>query len=141
MAQHNSAKIVWTGQGLNFQGSVGSGYEFVVSSGSEKIGGSPMEFVLAGVAGCTASDIVLILEKQRQNVRDVIVEAVGERAEDPPKVYTDVKLHYTVSGNAIDPKAVERAIRLSEEKYCSASAMLSRSGTRMQTTFEIVEVE
>lgn len=135
----NSAKMVWTGEGLDFQGSVGTGYEFDVSGGSDKIGAGPMDLILAGVAGCTAVDVVMILQKQRQDVTGVEVEVSGIRADEHPKVYTVVMLNYTIRGRGIDPTAVERAIRLSEEKYCSASAMIASSGARMETTFQIEE--
>ena len=141
MSQKNSAKTVWKGEGLNFRGSVGSGYEFDVGGGSDKIGGSPMEYLLVGVAGCTAVDVVSMLQKQRQNVTGVEVEAVGTRADEHPKVYTRVILNYLIRGKDVDPRAVERAIHLSEEKYCSASAMFSRAGTRMEITFKIEEVD
>ncbi len=135
----NSAKIVWTGEGLDFQGALSSGYELDVCGGSKKTGAGPMDLILAGVAGCTAIDVVMILQKQRQDVTGVEVEASGIRADEHPKVYTVVTLNYTIRGKDIDPTAVERAIRLSEEKYCSASAMIVSSGARMETTFQIEE--
>jgi putative redox protein len=135
--QKNSARMVWKGEGLEFQGSVGSGYSFAVSGGDHKTGGGPMEFLLAGVAGCTAIDVVLILQKQRQKVTGVEVEASGLRATEDPKVYTDVELVYIVRGENIDPRAVERAISLSEEKYCSASNMFVRAGVQMHSTYRI----
>ena len=141
MGQQSSAKVVWTGAGLDFKCVVGSGYQFDVSGGAEKIGGGPMEFLLAGLAGCTAVDMVLILQKQRQEVVGIEVEAQGIRADDHPKVYTDVALTYVVRGKNIDPQAVERAMTLSEEKYCSASAMFSRSGAMITTTYRIEELE
>lgn len=141
MSQQNSAKTVWKGEGLNFEGSVGSGYEFDVGGGSDKVGGSPMEYLLVGVAGCTAVDVVSMLKKQRQDVLGLEVEAVGTRADDHPKVYTAVTVTYIVRGRNIDPRAVERAINLSEEKYCSASAMFTRAGARVETKFKIEEIE
>ena len=141
MSQQNSAKTVWKGEGLNFKGIAGSGYQFDVGGGSDKIGGSPMEFLLVGVAGCTAVDVVGMLRKQRQDIAGLEVEAIGTRADEHPMVYTDVTLIYTIRGKNVDPKAVERAIRLSEEKYCSASAMFSRSGAQIDTIFKIEEVE
>ena len=141
MSQQYSAKTVWKGEGLNFKGIAGSGYQFDVGGGSDKIGGSPMEFLLVGVAGCTAVDVVGMLRQQRQDIAGVEVEAIGTRADEHPMVYTDVTLIYTIRGKNVDPKAVERAIRLSEEKYCSASAMFSRSGAQIDTIFKIEEVE
>lgn len=141
MSQQNSAKTVWKGEGLNFKGIAGSGYQFDVGGGSDKIGGSPMEYLLVGVAGCTAVDVVGMLQKQRQDIVGLEVEAIGTRADEHPMVYTEVTLIYTIRGKNVDPKAVERAIRLSEEKYCSASVMFSRSGAQIDTTFKIEEVE
>jgi putative redox protein len=139
MGHQNSAKVIWKGEDLNFKGKVGSGYEFDVGGGSNKVGGSPMEYLLIGLVGCTAVDVVGMLEKQRQNVLGLEVEAVGLRADDYPMVYTDVTVNYLVRGIDVDPRAVERAIQLSEEKYCSASAMFMRAGTNMILTFEIIE--
>jgi putative redox protein len=141
MALQNSAKVVWTGDDLNFKGSVGSGYEFDVSAGANRIGGGPMEFLLAGVCGCTAVDVVLILQKQRQQISGVTVEASGLRAPDSPNVYTEVELTYVVSGRGVSPQSVARAIELSEEKYCSASVMFRRSGVHITSTYRIEEDE
>ena len=105
MSTHtNSAHIVWKGEDLNFEGHLGSGYTFDMGGGDNKVGGSPMEFLLAGVAGCTAVDIVLILQKQRQPVSGVEVEVHGVRAETKPKVYTEIDLLYIVRGNQVDPQ-------------------------------------
>ena len=141
MSYQNSAKTVWKGEGMNFIGSVGSGYEFDVGGGSNKIGGSPMEYLLIGLAGCTAVDVVSILQKKRQDIVGVEVEAIGTRADDYPMVYTAVTLNYLVQGRNVDPRAVERAIQLSEEKYCSASAMFSQSGAEITINFTVEEVE
>lgn len=135
----NSARVEWKGEALEFAGSLGSGYTFDLGGGPDKKGGSPMEFLLAGVAGCTAIDVINILKKQRQKVSGVVVEVSGARAEDYPMVYTDVDVLYVVSGEGINPKAVEKAIALSEEKYCSASVMFQRSGARMTTSFRVEE--
>lgn len=140
MGHQNSAKTIWKGEALNFTGITGSGYEFDVGGGLEKVGGSPMEYLLVGLAGCTAIDVVGMLKKQRQDVVGLEVEAIGLRADDYPMVYTDVMVNYLVRGKDIDPRKVERAIQLSEEKYCSASAMFSRSGVKMELTFEIEEI-
>jgi putative redox protein len=86
-------------------------------------------------------DVVGMLEKQRQKMLGLEVEAVGLRADDYPMVYTDVIVNYRVRGIDIDPRAVERAIQLSEEKYCSASAMFMRAGANMELKFEIIEVD
>jgi len=135
--QTNSARIVWKGEDLNFEGHLESGYTFDMGGGDNKVGGSPMEFLLAGAAGCTAVDIVLILQKQRQRVSGVEVEVQGLRAESQPKVYTEINLLYIVRGDQVQPKAVERAISLSKEKYCSATAMLQRGGVRINCTYRL----
>jgi putative redox protein len=135
--QKNSAHIVWKGEDLNFKGHLGSGYDFDMSGGEDKVGGGPMEFLLAGMAGCTAVDIVLILKKQRQQVSGVEIEISGARAETNPKVYTDIDLLYIVRGDNVDPQAVKRAISLSEEKYCSASVMFRRGGVKINSSYRI----
>ncbi len=133
----NSARVLWKGENLDFTGTFGSGFDFDLSGGPDKKGGSPMEFLLAGVAGCTAVDVVMILQKQRQKVSGVEVEISGARATDYPMVYTDVDLLYIIQGQDIDPKAVQKAIELSEEKYCSASAIFVRAGVKMRSSYRI----
>jgi putative redox protein len=86
---------------------------------------SPMELILVGLAGCTGSDVVDILKKKRQPLKALKVNVRGKRAEDYPKIYTEIEITYLIWGVGIDTKSVERAIQLSEEKYCSVSAMLS----------------
>lgn len=135
--EKNSARVMWKGENLDFAGTFGSGFDFDMGGGPNKKAGSPMEFLLAGVAGCTAVDVVLILQKQRQNVTGVEVEATGARAPKPPQVYTEIDLVYVVRGEDIDPAAVERAIALSEEKYCSASATFIRAGVVIRSTYRI----
>jgi putative redox protein len=135
--QKNSARVMWKGENLDFSGTFGSGFDFDMGGGPNKKAGSPMEFLLAGVAGCTAVDVVLILQKQRQKVSGVEVEATGARAPEPPQVYTEIELVYVVRGEDIDPAAVERVIALSEEKYCSASATFVQAGVAMRSTYRI----
>jgi putative redox protein len=97
-------------------------------------GASPMELLLLGVGGCTALDIVSILKKQRQNLTEFMVEVRGKRAEIHPRVYTDIEIIYHLWGENLESKAVEKAIKLSEDKYCSASAML-RSSARISSKY------
>jgi putative redox protein len=92
-------------------------------------GASPMELILMGVGGCTGVDIVSILKKKRQNLQDFRVEVRGKRADTYPRIYTDIEITYHLWGADLDPRAIENAIKLSEEKYCSASAMLRSSAT------------
>ncbi len=138
MTVTKQARVVWKGSGLDFSATLGSGYVLDLSGDANETQGSPMEMLLAGVAGCTAVDIVFILQRQRQPVSGVEVAIEGTRADDHPKVYTDVKLIYLVSGDNLDPKAVERAVELSEEKYCSASIMFRRAGVNMTSEFRVL---
>jgi putative redox protein len=128
---------MWEGEKLDFRGSFGSGFDFDMGGGPDKKAGSPMEFLLAGVAGCTAVDVVMILQKQRQKVTGLEVAVSGLRAPDYPMVYTDVDLTYVIRGVDIDAKAVEKAIELSEEKYCSASAIFIRAGVNMTSSYRV----
>jgi putative redox protein len=109
-----------------------SGHAIVVD-GDKKTGNSPMELVLIGLCGCTGYDVASILRKKRERFSSLEVRAVAERAASPPTVYTDIRLIYRVGGN-VSHKAVEDAVKLSEEKYCSVSAMLQKTA---KITFEI----
>ena len=97
-----------------------------------------METVLAGTGGCTAFDVVMILKKSRQEVTDCAVTLTADRAETDPKIFTKINMHFVVSGKGLKPDAVERAIKLSAEKYCSASIMLGKTA-EITHSFEIVE--
>jgi putative redox protein len=134
-----TAHLVWQGVDLDFRTSVGSGYEFDFSSGERGAGGRPMEMLLAAVAGCTAMDVISILQKMRQAVSDFQVEIRGIRAAEHPKVYTGVDIAYIVRGKAIDAKSVETAIELSQTKYCSASIMFQQAGVDVRTSYRIEE--
>jgi putative redox protein len=105
-----------------------------------KPGVSPMELILMGLAGCTGVDIVDILEKKRQPLKALKVKVRGKKAEDFPKIYKEIEVNYQIWGEGIDPKAVERAIQLSEEKYCSVSAML-RATVKIRSTYRLVNPE
>ena len=121
------ARIKWVEQ-RSFLGETGSGHTVLMDgppdSGGRNLGPRPMELLLLGAGGCTSFDIVQILEKGRHRVTDCVVEINAERAEKDPKVFTRIHMHYIVSGRELKPEAVERAVRLSAEKYCSASIML-----------------
>ncbi len=103
-------------------------------------GVSPMELILVGLAGCTGVDIVDILAKQHQPLTDLKVKVRGKKAEEFPKVYKEIEVTYLIWGDGIDPKAVERAIQLSEEKYCSVGAMLS-SSAQIRSSYQIFSTE
>jgi len=133
-----TARITWVQDAL-FVGESGSGHT-ITMDGSPDVGGRdlaarPMEMVLIGMGGCTAIDVASMLRKQRQDVRDIIVELEAERADDHPKVFTAVKLVYRVRGKNLNRALVERAVSLSDEKYCSATAMIRKSAA---VTHELV---
>lgn len=123
-----NASEQWTGRD-RFVAQASSGHALVVDAGETKTAGSPMELVLVGLCGCTASDVVTILRKKREPFTSLEVRAEAERAAAPPKVFTRIRLVYRIGGQ-VSKKAAEDAVRLSKEKYCSVSAML-------QTTAEI----
>ena len=123
------ARVKWV-EGMTFTGELGSGHAIVLDgapeSGGRNLGIRPMELLLIGLAGCTAFDVVLILRRGRVPVSDCVVEAEAERASEDPKVFTRIHLAYRLSGSGLSPEKVERAIKLSKEKYCSASIMLGQ---------------
>lgn len=119
------AKAIWTDKD-RFLGEADSGHAIIVDAGAVKTASTPMELVLVGLCGCTASDVVGILRKKREPFTGLEVVAYAERAADHPKVYTQIKLVYRVRGQ-VSHKAMEDAVRLSKEKYCSVSAMLQRT--------------
>jgi putative redox protein len=119
-----SARLKWTDQ-MRFEGTATSGHTVIID-GDSKVGNSPMELVLIALCGCTASDVVSILRKKREPFTAVEVSAEAEKAPEPPRVYTAIKLSYRVSGK-VSRKSVEDAVRLSEEKYCSVGAMLNKT--------------
>lgn len=120
-----SAKVLWTDH-ERFIGDATSHHAIVIDAGAEKTANSPMELVLIALCGCTASDVVGILRKKREPFVSLVVSAEGERASGYPAVYTEIKLTYRVGGK-VSRKAMEDAVRLSKEKYCSVSAMLEKS--------------
>ena len=119
------AKVNWTDSD-RFIGQASSRHAVVLDAGQDKTANSPMELVLVGLCGCTATDVVNILRKKREPFTSVEVRAEAERAAEPPTVYTLSKLNYRVGGN-VSKKAGEDAVRLSKEKYCSVSAMLEKT--------------
>jgi putative redox protein len=119
-----NARTTWI-EKHRFNGISDSGHSIVVD-GDKTAGNSPMELVLIGLCGCTGYDVVSILQKKREPLTSLEVRAEAERAADPPSVYTEIKLIYRVGGK-VSRKAVEDAVRLSKEKYCSVSAMLEKT--------------
>lgn len=132
------ASVTWQ-DGTSFTGTADSGFtlETGTNAAGNKIGSSPMELLLISLAGCTAMDVISILQKKRQAVTDFQVQVEGDRAEDHPKLYTNIRVHYVVRGRDISPEAVERAIALSTDKYCSVSAMLNKAAV-MEHSYEII---
>lgn len=145
--------VSWTGalgtrSGMGFVAETGSGHTLVMDgapdaakpeNGGLNLAPRPMETVLAGTGGCTAYDVVLILKRGRHDVRGCTVKLSAERAETDPKVFTAIAMHFTVSGKGLPAAAVERAIAMSHDKYCSATIMLGKTA-QITTSFELVEV-
>ena len=133
--------VTWL-SGRAFVAESGSGHAVVMDGppdgGGRNIGVRPMEMLLIGVGGCSAYDVVSILEKSRQKVSDCRVELSAERADAIPAVFTKIHLHFVVSGTDLDPRQVERAVKLSADKYCSASIMLRGAGVEVTHDFELV---
>jgi putative redox protein len=144
--------VSWTGgigtrSGMGFVAETGSGHVLSMDgapdtakpeNGGQNLAPRPMEVVLAGAGGCTAYDVVLILKRGRHDVRGCSVKLQAERAEVDPKVFTKINMHFTVSGKGIPEAAVERAIAMSHEKYCSATIMLGKTA-EITTSFELIE--
>ena len=136
------ATVKWL-DNMSFVGESGSGHSVVMDgppeSGGRNLGVRPMEMVLLGMGGCTAFDVVMILQRGRQDIVDCHVELEAERAEEVPKVFTKIHAHYIVKGKNLDVKKVERAINMTAEKYCSVSIMLAATAD-VTHDFEIVEI-
>jgi putative redox protein len=133
-------RVKWV-EDRTFVGETESGHKIAFGTASDagpKPGPSPMELVLIGTGGCTAYDVVHILEKGREPVADVAVELDADRAETEPKVFTRIHMHFTVKGRGLNEAKVARAIQLSVEKYCSASAMMEKTAT-LTHDFELVD--
>lgn len=144
--------VSWTGatgarSGMGFIAETGSGHVLMMDgapdaakpeNGGQNLAPRPMETVLAGTGGCTAYDVVLILKRGRHEVRGCSVKLSSERATEDPKVFTKIHMHFTVIGKGIPAAAVERAIKMSHDKYCSASIMLGKTA-EITTSFELTE--
>jgi putative redox protein len=134
-------RIKWI-EDVAFVGESESGHALVMDgaaeAGGRNLGPRPMETVLIGTGGCTAYDVVHILRKSRAAVTDCVVQIEADRAAEDPKVFTRIHFHFIVTGKALKPQQVERAVHLSAEKYCSASIMLGKTA-QITHDFEIVE--
>lgn len=135
------ARVKWVEQ-VAFLGESESGHAVLMdgspAAGGRNLGPRPMEMLLLGTGGCTSFDVISILKKSRQAVSDCYVELEAERAEEDPKVFTKIHMHFVVTGKDIKPEVVERAIKLSAEKYCSASIMLGQMAI-ITHDFEVVQ--
>lgn len=135
------ARIKWI-EGVAMLGESGSGHAVIMDGppehGGRNLGVRPMEMLLIGMGGCTEFDVLHILRRQRQEVTDCVVELEAERAAEDPKVFTRIHAHFIVTGRALSEKQVERAIKLSAEKYCSASIMLGATAA-ITHDFEVRE--
>jgi putative redox protein len=136
------ATVKWT-DGAMFLGESGSGHTIVMDGpedlGGRNMGARPMEMLLLGVGGCASYDVMSMLKKSRQKVVDCRIELDAERADAVPAVFTKIKLHFVVTGEALKESQVKRAVELSAEKYCSASIMLAAAGVEISHTFEVLE--
>ncbi|HEB82168.1 MAG TPA: OsmC family protein [Gammaproteobacteria bacterium] len=137
------AVVKWL-DNMSFVGESESGHSVVMDgppeSGGRNLGVRPMEMVLLGMGGCTAFDVVLILQRQRQAISDCHVELSAERAQNVPKVFTKIHVHYVVRGSNLDEKKVARAVSMTADKYCSVSIMLAAS-VDISHDYEIIEDE
>ena len=135
------ARIKWVEQ-VSFLGETESGHAVLMdgapAAGGRNLGPRPMEMLLLGAGGCTSFDVISILKKSRQAVSDCYVELNAERAAEDPKVFTKIHMHFVVTGKELKPEVVERAIKLSAEKYCSASIMLGKMA-EITHDFEVVQ--
>jgi len=136
------AKVIWSGKGLQFEGSAGHGSPLQLASALDagQAGYRPMELLGVGLAGCTAMDVLSILQKKQQDVRDMQVLVHARSVSEHPKVWETVQIEYVITGHHIDPAAVERAMELSSTKYCPAQNMLNKV-VKIDLTYRIVEVE
>lgn len=128
------AKVTWAGE-ASFEGESGSGHRVVMDGppdhGGQNRGPRPMEMLLLGMGGCASFDVISMLKKSRQAVDDCYVEIEAERADEVPAVFTRIQLNFVVTGTNLKASAVERAVSLSAEKYCSASIMMERAGVEV----------
>lgn len=137
------AHIKWI-EKSNFVGQSGSGHTVIMDGppegGGRNLGVRPMEMLLLGMGGCTAFDVIQILQKSRQPITDCVVEISAKRAETIPKVFTRIHIHFKVSGHGLKDRFVKRAVQLSSEKYCSASIMLGKTAS-LSHDYEIINID
>ncbi len=124
------------GSGRQFVATSGTGHHLIIDDAAGGTGAKPIELVAVAFTGCTAFDVINILRKKRQTVTGYQVSCEADQAADPPQVFTEVRIHHVITGE-VTPSAIEDAIRLSEEKYCSVGAMINKTA-RIHTTYEIL---
>ena len=138
-----NATITWKGK-VQFSAIADSGHEIAIDGppdlGGEETGVRPMELMLLGLGGCSSFDVVNILTKGREHITDCVTQITATRAEADPKVFTDIHLHFVISGQNLNERKIARAIGLSAEKYCSASIMLQRAGVDITHDYELHDV-
>lgn len=134
------AEVKWVGESM-FLGESGSGHCVVMDGppdhGGRNMGVRPMEMLLMGMGGCASFDVMSILRKSRQEVTSCVAQLEADRADDIPAVFTNIRIHFVVSGKNLKEAQVKRAVDLSAEKYCSASIMFHRAGATIQHSFDI----
>lgn len=133
------ARIKWV-EGLSFIGESASGHQVLMDGNAGEKAPSPMEMLLMSAGGCSAIDVVSILQKGRLDVRDCEVKLTSERREEAPRLFTHINLHFIVTGKGLTDKAVERAVQLSAEKYCSVSLMLGKAAN-ISHSFEVRAID
>lgn len=135
------ATVRWDGD-VRFVATSGSGHDVVMDGspehGGKNAGARPMELLLMGMGGCTSFDVMLMLQKSRQQVTHCVAELTAERADAVPAVFTHIHVHFVVTGHDLKESHVKRAVELSADKYCSASIMLAQGGVKITHDFEIV---
>ena len=140
----NEITVKWV-SGMQFIGMDKYGHSVVIDSdnehGGENTGFRPMELLLIALGACTGMDVVNILKRMKKDVRSLVIKVQGERAEEYPKYYKHIEIIYEITGIGLDRDSVEKAIKLSEEKYCSASANLRDKKSEIKTTYKIIELE
>ncbi|GAB2712393.1 OsmC family protein [Halomonas garicola] len=136
------ARVKWT-DGRQFVAESGSGHSVVIDGppdhGGRNSGSRPMEMMLMGMGGCSAFDVLNILDKARADVTDCVAELEAERADGVPSVFTKIHVHFVVTGRGLKDNQVQRAVSLSAEKYCSASIMLANGGVEISHSYDIAE--
>ncbi|MCB5161014.1 OsmC family protein [Marinomonas algarum] len=125
---------------VHFTAETGSGFKIEID-GNQTAGPRPMELLLAGLGGCTSYDVVNILKKSRQDVVSCVAQIDADRADTVPAVFTEIRVHFVVTGKKLKESVVARAVKLSAEEYCSASLMLEKGGVKIVHSFEVIEAE